>query len=77
MLNLALRALPKALSSEETLGKAPFESILLPVWYVLTLQQAVQTFAVKPLVTCQEALWQHGGSQIHHVSKYLYSYLLH
>lgn len=72
VLNLALRALPKALSSEETLGKAPFESILLPIWYVLTLQQAVQTFAVKPLVTCQEALWHRRAvksiKSMHHVS---------
>lgn len=53
----ALSALRQALSSEETISEAPFESILLPIWYVLALQQAVQTLNVNALITRQEALW--------------------
>ena len=61
MLKLALSALRQALSSEETLSKARFESILLPIWYVLALQQAVQTFNVNLLATRQETLWHRAG----------------
>lgn len=56
MLNVTLGALSQSLGSEETLSEALFESILLPIWYVLVLQQAVKTFNFNPFVSCQEAL---------------------
>lgn len=78
MLKLALHALPEVLSIEETLGKAPFERILLPMRYVLALKQVVQTITIKPLVACQETLWHRVSVKFvnlkNQASKYLYSY---
>lgn len=78
MLKLALHALPKDLSFEETLGKAPFERILLPRRYVLALKQVVHTLTIRPLVTCHETLWHRVAVKFvnskNHASKYLYSY---
>ena len=56
VLKHALCALRQGLGFQETLSKAPFESVLLSIRYVLILQQAVQAFDFKPLVTCQETL---------------------
>lgn len=80
MLNLALRPLRQALSSEETLSKAPFESILLSIWYVLALHKAVQTFKVKSLITCQETLCHRVAvnlSKLINISHILITYLWH
>lgn len=59
-LKLALCALCQDLGFQKTLSEAPFESILLSIWYVLALQHAVQTFNVNPLITCQETLQYKG-----------------
>lgn len=79
VLKLALCALSQGLGSEETLSEALFESILLPIWYVLVLQQAVKTSNFNTFVSCQEPLqykvgrsavftkWKHNFTLITHL----------
>lgn len=56
VLTLALSALCQGLSFQETFSKAPLESLLLSIRYVLVLQQAVYAFSFNSLVTCEKTL---------------------